>query len=76
MPVTKPIDFIKDAQDITRGLKESRICAGYSQTEFARLMGKSQGWVSSVEKGKTNISIKRMCFWLDVCERRAEICAK
>lgn len=68
--------FITDAEHIKYTLKSARIGAGINQKDFARIMGKSQGWISQVEKGKTKITINEACWWLDNCNQRLMVCEK
>lgn len=76
MPATKLPDFLIDANDIQKSLKTSRIRCGMNQKAFAKVMNKSQAWVSDVENGKTEISIKDACWWLENCDERLMICGK
>ena len=54
MPKVSRPQFITDAKHIKSSLRSARVGCGINQTEFAKIMGKSQGWVSQVENGEIN----------------------
>lgn len=49
--------FIKTAKDIGILIREARRKSGLSQTELARKLNASQGWISEVEAGKATAEI-------------------
>ena len=76
MPRIKRPDFITDANHIKKSLRSARIGCGINQTEFAKMMGKSQGWISQVENGDIRITIDEACWWFDICNQRLMLCGK
>lgn len=76
MPKIKRPDFITDANHIKTSLRSARIGCGINQTEFAKMMGKSQGWISQVENGDIRITIDEACWWFDICNQRLMVCGK
>lgn len=76
MPRIKRPDFITDANHIKTSLRSARIGCGINQTEFAKMMGKSQGWISQVENGDIRITIDEACWWFDICNQRLMLCGK
>ena len=76
MPRIKRPDFITDANHIKTSLRSARIGCGINQTEFAKLMGKSQGWISQVENGENKITIDEACWWFENCNQRLMLCGK
>lgn len=76
MPRIKRPDFITDANHIKTSLRSARIGCGINQTEFAKIMGKSQGWVSQVENGEIKLSIDDACWWYENCNARLMVCGK
>ena len=76
MPRIKRPQFITDAKHIKSSLRSARVGCGINQTDFAKIMGKSQGWISQVENGIIDISINEACWWFENCNARLMVCGK
>ncbi len=49
--------YSKDHKFLVEQLKKARIDAGFDQNEIAKILGKSQSYVSKIESGQRKIDI-------------------
>ena len=74
MPRIRNVDYIENAENIIIGLKCARKMRGYSQTDAARMVGRSQNWLSDTEKGNTELSLKKACEIADLYGKELRLC--
>lgn len=47
---------------------------GYSQSDTARMVGRSQNWLSDMEKGKTELTLAKACEIADLYGMELRLC--
>ncbi|KCB47960.1 helix-turn-helix domain-containing protein [Bordetella hinzii] len=57
---------------VRRELQQVRLDAGLTQTELANRLGKSQSYVSKVERGEQYIDLIEFMAWCESCKAEPE----
>lgn len=76
MPRIKKVSYVENAQNILTGLKCARKLYGYDQNETAQMVGRSQNWLSDVEKGYTRLTLEKACEMADLYGMELRLCDK
>ncbi|MEL6348804.1 MAG: transcriptional regulator [Myxococcota bacterium] len=69
MKALTPMDREREKKALAERLRQMRIDAGLSQVELAGLLGRSQNWLSLIERAERSAPHTDVRWWIQICER-------
>ena len=59
----------KEWQDYLAKLVELRLCANLTQTELGERLGRTQSFVSKIERGERRLDVLEFCEWVEALDQ-------